>query len=118
MHITIESRDELRVFNLADILYLQASRNYTDIHYTDGRTKSVLLGLSALETMIAFHAQQEQQPNPFVRLGRSLVVNTDRVELVSIKNKMIAFNSTPVITLEASRTQLLLLKAHMSDLNK
>ncbi|MBQ7443367.1 MAG: LytTR family transcriptional regulator DNA-binding domain-containing protein [Bacteroidaceae bacterium] len=114
MKIIIESRDELRVIDLADVLYLHASHNYTDFHFADGRQKSVLLNLSALEEQIAAAAEAAQRRNPFLRVGRSLLVNTDLVELVSVKLNKIAFRTAPPIYLEATRQVLMRLKAAMS----
>lgn len=115
MKIFIESRDELRIVDLSEVLYLQASHNYTDFKYADGRSKSELRNISAFEKQIADSAMREGCFNPFVRLGRSLLVNTSYVELVSIKLKLISFRSNPSITLSASKNMLVLLKKHLSQ---
>ena len=39
MKIFIESRDELRIVNLSEVLYLQASHNYTDFKFADGLSR-------------------------------------------------------------------------------
>lgn len=110
MKINIESRDELRVIDLSEIIYLQASHNYTDFHFTDGRVKSVLSNLSSIEHLIGDSAARVGGLNPFVRLGRSILVNTSYVELVSVKLRLLAFRTTPAITLTLSRAHLLQLK--------
>ena len=115
MKIFIESRDELRIVDLSEVLYLQASHNYTDFMFSDGRFKSELRNISAIESQIAEAAERQGFANPFVRLGRSLLVNTSFVELVSIKLKFISFRSTPPVTLSASKNMLALLKKHLSS---
>ena len=50
----------------------------------------------------------------FVRLGRSLLVNTAYVELVNVRLKMVTFRTTPAMTLQASRSALLALKQALS----
>ena len=116
MKIHIESRDELRIVNLSEVLYLQASHNYTDFMFADGRSKSELMSISSLETQIAEAAVKQGIVNPFVRLGRSLLVNTSFVELVSIKLKLISFRGNPPVTLSASKNMLTMLKKHLSQL--
>lgn len=116
MKIHIESRDELRIVNLSEVLYLQASHNYTDFMFADGRSKSELMSISSLETQIAEAAVKQGVVNPFVRLGRSLLVNTSFVELVSIKLKLISFRGNPPVTLSASKNMLTMLKKHLSQL--
>ena len=115
MRIQMESRDELRVIELIDVLYLKASHNYSDFVYIDGRSKSELIGISELEKLIANQCKKQGCPNTFVRLGRSLLVNTHYVELVSIKLKIISFRGNPSVTLSASKHTLMLLKKHLSE---
>ena len=115
MKIFIESRDELRIIDLQEVLYLQASHNYTDFMFADGRSKSELINISTIEKRIAETAKKQGCDNPFVRLGRSLLVNTSYVELVSIKLKLISFRSNPSVTLSTSKNMLSLLKKHLSQ---
>jgi DNA-binding LytR/AlgR family response regulator len=115
MKIYIESRDEIRIIDMQEVCFLQASHNYTDFVFADGRTKSELVGISVLEGRIAEAARKAGIPNPFVRVGRSLLVNTSHIELVSIKLKLISFRGNPPITLSASKNMLMLLKRHLSE---
>ena len=115
MRIIIESRDELRVVDLSEVLYLQASRNYTDFHYTDGRVKSELSNLSFFESKVREGMRREGIHDPFLRLGRSLLINTSHVELVSMKLQKIAFRTNPPIYLAASKNLLAALKQQMGE---
>lgn len=113
MKIYLESRTELRIVDLSDVLYLQASHNYTDFVYADGRTKSELANLSVLEAQIAEVVSRQGITNPFVRVGRSLLVNTSSIEVLSLKLKKIVFRTTPPTSITVSIPLLRTLKKTM-----
>lgn len=70
----INSRDELFVLDLDKVAYIQASGNYSRIVYIGGMQMMITLGLSKLEGMIKMIVPKDRW-SPFVRLGRSLLVN-------------------------------------------
>ncbi len=70
----INSRDELFVLDLDKVAYIQASGNYSRIVYIGGMQMMITLGLSKLEEMIKMIVPKDRR-SPFVRLGRSLLVN-------------------------------------------
>lgn len=70
----INSRDELFVLDLDKVAYIQASGNYSRIVYIGGMQMMITLGLSKLEGMIKMIVPKDRR-GPFVRLGRSLLVN-------------------------------------------
>ena len=70
----INSRDELFVLDLDKVAYIQASGNYSRIVYIGGMQMMITLGLSKLEGMIKMIVSKDRR-SPFVRLGRSLLVN-------------------------------------------
>ena len=70
----INSRDELFVLDLDKVAYIQASGNYSRIVYICGMQMMITLGLSKLEGMIKMIVPKDRR-SPFVRLGRSLLVN-------------------------------------------
>ena len=70
----INSRDELFVLDLDKVAYIQASGNYSRIVYIGGMQMMITLGLSKLEEMIKMIVPKDRR-GPFVRLGRSLLVN-------------------------------------------
>ena len=70
----INSRDELFVLDLDKVAYIQASGNYSRIVYIGGMQMMITLGLSKLEGMIKMIVPKDRR-SPFVRLGRSLLVN-------------------------------------------
>ena len=115
MKIHIESRDELRIVDLSEVLYLQASHNYTDFVFADGRVKSELMNISMLEARIAGIASQRGIANTFVHVGRSLLVNTSFIEVLSLKLQKIIFKTTPPASISVSRTLLRKLKETLSE---
>ena len=114
MKIFLESRTELRIVDLSDVLYLQASHNYTDFMFADGRSKSELMNISVLEAHIAELASRQGVVNPFVRVGRSLLVNTTFIEVLSLKLRKIVFKTTPPTSILVSVPLLRVLKKTLS----
>jgi hypothetical protein len=74
LKLCINSRDELFVLDLDKVAYIQASGNYSRIVYIGGMQMMITLGLSKLEEMIKMIVPKDRR-SPFVRLGRSLLVN-------------------------------------------
>lgn len=74
LKLCINSRDELFVLDLDKVAYIQASGNYSRIVYIGGMQMMITLGLSKLEGMIKMIVPKDRR-SPFVRLGRSLLVN-------------------------------------------
>lgn len=74
LKLCINSRDELFVLDLDKVVYIQASGNYSRIVYIGGMQMMITLGLSKLEGMIKMIVPKDRR-SPFVRLGRSLLVN-------------------------------------------
>ena len=74
LKLCINSRDELFVLDLDKVAYIQASGNSSRIVYIGGMQMMITLGLSKLEGMIKMIVPKDRR-SPFVRLGRSLLVN-------------------------------------------
>ena len=74
LKLCINSRDELFVLDLDKVAYIQASGNYSRIVYIGGMQMMITLGLSKLEGRIKMIVPKDRR-SPFVRLGRSLLVN-------------------------------------------
>lgn len=72
--LCINSRDELLIIDLSKVAYCQANGNYTQLTYIGGKTHLLTLGLSKVEEFIR-RSWPASQPSPFVRLGRSLIIN-------------------------------------------
>lgn len=85
--ICIDTRDELRIINLDDVLFLRASGNYTNVYMSTGKEISITACLSAIEKRIA----EADSQNCFLRINRSYMVNTGMVQAVSLTTGKITF---------------------------
>lgn len=115
MEIFIETRDELHIIDLSEVLYLKANHNYTDFIFADGRMKSELMNISFLESRIADMTSQRNIANPFVHVGRGLLINTIFIEVLSLKHQKITFKTSPPASIPVSKLLLRGLKEKMSE---
>ena len=109
----INTRDELHIIDLDDILYLQASGNYTDFHFTDGQVKSEIQPLSHFQASIA--SLYTSCPNPFYRLGRSHLINTARLTSINLQKEQLTLSGSPPLKLSFSKRLLKPLKEYMME---
>lgn len=72
--ICINNRDEMVILFVDNIAYIMADGNYTKICYIGGMTTVLSFGLSKVEAMVSA-AYAEGTISPFVRLGRSVIIN-------------------------------------------
>lgn len=72
--ICINNRDELIMLFVDNIAYIMADGNCTKIKYIGGLQTTLSLGISKVENMLS-DAWRQGGVCPFVRLGRSLIVN-------------------------------------------
>ncbi len=85
--LCINTRDELIVFRCEHIAYFRADHNYTTAVYINGTEQVVCKGLSFLEQQLSL--LYSPAVSPFVRIGRSILVNTAFVMSVSVAKKRI-----------------------------
>lgn len=83
--LCINTRDELIVFRCEHIAYFRADHNYTTAVYINGTEQVVCKGLSFLEQQLSL--LYSPTVSPFVRIGRSILVNTAFVMSVSVAKK-------------------------------
>jgi len=81
--LCLNSRDELLIINLEKIAFFQANGNYTHLNYIGGETHLLTIGLSKVEEYIR-KTWPKVNPSPFVRLGRSLIINQTFLSEISI----------------------------------
>ena len=87
--LCLNSRDELLIIDLEKIAYFQANGNYTHLSYISGDTHLLTIGLTKVEEYIR-RTWPMATPSPFVRLGRSLIINQRYLTEISIlKQKLI-----------------------------
>lgn len=87
--LCLNSRDELLIINLEKIVFFKANGNYTHLNYIEGETHLLTIGLSKVEDFIR-KSWPQGRPSPFVRLGRSLIINQTFLSEISIlKQKVV-----------------------------
>ena len=103
----INSRDELNILPLEQILFCQADDNYTKITYVSGHQVMLHLSLTKLEELIRV-VWPKSQPSPFYRLGRGAVINQRYVIGINLVRQRLYISSfrDKVYTLGASKAVL------------
>lgn len=88
MKLCLNSRDELLIIELDKTAYFQANGNYTQLKYIGGGGHLLSIGLTKVEEYIRA-AWPKDIPSPFIRLGRSLIINqTYLIEISITKQKV------------------------------
>lgn len=82
------TRDELIRVDLRKVLYFQSDRNYTDVYFVNGVHVTLPVGLMAIEKMLE-DDKIRGRVIPFVRLGRSLIVNLSYILRVKVNKQEI-----------------------------
>lgn len=84
MHkLCLNSRDELLILNLEKIAFFHANGNYTHLTYIEGETHLLTIGISKVEEVIR-KTWPKDKPSPFIRLGRSLIINQTFLTEISV----------------------------------
>lgn len=86
--LCLNSRDELIIIQLDKVAYFQAKGNYTNLAYIKGDTQLLTLGLSKVEEYLR-RALPKDKPSPFIRLGRSLIINQAFLADISVLKQKI-----------------------------
>jgi len=85
------TRDELVRVDLRKVAYFKADRNYTDVYFLNGYHVTLPTGLFAIEQMLD-DDKMRGRTIPFVRLGRSLIVNLTLVIHINLLKKEIVLS--------------------------
>lgn len=103
---TISTRDEMYRFDAATVMYLHAKGNYTDITTSDRRMVTVCSSLSHVHGLI--NECISDSVFCFVRVGKSLVVNTAYVSQINIPGQFFILSDRKSFTtkLTAPKTSL------------
>ena len=82
------SRDELVVIDLDKVAYIQAGGNYSLVVYITGQKTTITAGISKIEMMVA-KSYERGKSSPFVRLGRSLIINQQYLRRINVLKQSI-----------------------------
>lgn len=89
--LCLNSRDELLIIDLQKIAFFKANGNYTHFQYISGGVHLVTLGLSKVEEYIRA-SWPKDVPSPFVRLGRSLIINQTFLSGISVLKQKVTLS--------------------------
>lgn len=89
--LIINSRDEMFIINLDKVVCIQADGNISAINYIEGLRTVVSMGISQLERLIA-SAYSAGSASPFVRVGRSLIINRNYLMQISIQKQKLVLS--------------------------
>ena len=77
------TRDEMLRVDLRKVLYFKADRNYTDVYFVNGVHVTLPTGSMSIEQMLE-NDKLRGRTMPFVRLGRSLIVNISYILHINV----------------------------------
>lgn len=112
-HIIISRGTELLRIPADCLMFVSSDGNYSNITTQDGRTRLVTLQLGQIEDIL--QEQLSDAESSFLRLGRSLIINTNYIHFIDIsKQQLILSNcNNSYHQLTASREVLIKLKAYI-----
>ena len=114
--VVISKGTELVRVPSAQLVYISADGNYSNIVTQDNRTRMVSFQLGQLEDLIG--EQLGDSGNNFIRLGRGLIINSDFVHYIDIAKQQLVLSDCLDCyhELSASREVLIKLKAYLDAL--
>ena len=109
--ILINKRDEMVIVFLDNLAYMLADGSYTKVVYIGGMQTTLAMGISEMEKIITNTCKKK--PSPFIRLGRSLILNQSFLYSINITKHRITLSDTAknILHLELPKP---LLKKHKS----
>ena len=111
--LTLSNANELVRIAAESLVYVASDGNYSDIRTRDGETRTVTLQLGEIEDLI--DEQLHLTGEDFMRIGKSLIVNTCYVTYIHPTNRQMVLsdNHTFKYNLEASKEALRNLKEYL-----
>lgn len=100
------------------LMYISSEGNYSNVVCQDGRPKLVSMQLGQIEDIIA--EQMGDGGGNLIRLGRSLIINTDFIYSIDISKQSLVLSDCRGSSheLSASREVLIKLKAYIESIMK
>ena len=90
--ILINKRDEMVVVHLDNLAYLLADGSYTKIVYIGCMQKTLAIGITDMEKIIT--NAYSKKTSPFIRLGRSLILNQSFLYSINLMKHRITLSDT------------------------
>ena len=117
-HIVISKGTEFLRIPADHLMYISSDGNYSNVFTLDGRSRMVCMQLGLIEDLIG--NQLGDNGGNFLRLGRSLIVNTDFIYFIDVGKQQLILSdcSGSWHELTASREVLIKLKAYLESLIK
>lgn len=117
-HIVISKGTELLRVPKDCLMYVSSDGNYSNVVTADGGSRLVCLQLGQIEDLIA--DQLGDSGGNFLRLGRSLIINTDYIFFIDVARQLLVLSDCKASSheLTASREVLVKLKAYIESLMK
>lgn len=102
--LCLNSRDELLLIDLEKVAYFQANGNYTQLIYIGSEQRLLTLGMSKIEELIK-QGYPSGERSPFIRLGRSLIINQRYLSSISVLKQRIVLsdNASKAYTLQVPK---------------
>lgn len=106
------TRDEMIRVDLRKVLYFKSDRNYTDVYFLNGHHVTLPTSLLNIEKMLN-DDRMRGKTIPFVRLGRSLIVNLTFILQINVLKQELCLSdmkSAPVYKVTVPKEVLKSLK--------
>ena len=105
--IVISTNSELLRVPSDRLMFITSDGNYSKVYTHDGRCRQVASQLGQIESSIGEHFRDKE--SPFIRIGKSLIVNRDFIHLIDVSKQTIIISDCQgqYHTLQASRKALL-----------
>ena len=113
--IVISTNTELLRVPSDRLMFITSDGNYSKIFTQDGRYRLVAYQLGQLEDMIG--EQLGEDETPFIRIGKSLIVNRDFIYFIDVSEQVIIISDCQGQhhTLTASRKALISIKVLLEN---
>lgn len=117
-HIVISKGTELLRVPADRLMYVSSDGNYSNVYTLDGKNRLICMQLGQIEDLIG--EQLGDNGGNFLRLGRSLIINTDYIFLIDVAKQQLILSDCKGSwhELTASREVLIKLKAYIEALMK
>lgn len=115
-HVVFSKGTELLRVPLDRLMYISSDGNYSNVVTQDGRKRLIGIQLGQIEDIL--EAQFGNSISNIIRLGRSLIINTDYIYFIDTTKQLLIMSDCAgsLHELTASRESLITLKAYFDEL--